>query len=100
MVLDPIIPEKGLALLYGARGTGKTHVAHGIAYAVATGSGSLKWRADRPRRVLLIDGEMPAQPLRERLEQVVARKRRRRARRRPRRSATAPRRRACTVQGA
>lgn len=72
MVLDPIIPEKGLALLYGTRGTGKTHVAHGIAYAVATGSGFLKWRADRPRRVLLIDGEMPAQALRERLEQVAA----------------------------
>ena len=72
MVLDPIIPEKGLALLYGIRGTGKTHVAHGIAYAVATGSGFLKWRAERPRRVLLIDGEMPAQALRERLEQVAA----------------------------
>jgi putative DNA primase/helicase len=72
MVLDPIIPEKGLALLYGARGAGKTHVAHGIAYAVATGTGFLKWRADRPRRVLLIDGEMPAQALRERLEQVAA----------------------------
>jgi putative DNA primase/helicase len=72
MVLDPIIPEKGLALLYGIRGTGKTHVAHGIAYAVATGSRFLKWRAERPRRVLLIDGEMPAQALRERLEQVAA----------------------------
>jgi hypothetical protein len=41
--------------------------ALGIAYAVATGSTFLKWRAARPRRVLLIDGEMPAQALRERL---------------------------------
>jgi putative DNA primase/helicase len=72
MVLDPIIPEKGLAMLYAARGTGKTHVALGIAYAVATGSTFLKWRAERPRRVLLIDGEMPAQALRERLARVVA----------------------------
>jgi putative DNA primase/helicase len=72
MVLDPIIPEKGLAMLYATRGTGKTHVALGIAYAVATGSTFLKWRAARPRRVLLIDGEMPAQALRERLEQVAA----------------------------
>jgi len=72
MVLDPIIPEKGLAMLYGSRGTGKTHVALGIAYAAATGSAFLKWRAERPRRVLLVDGEMPAQALRERLARVVA----------------------------
>ena len=38
MLLDPILPEKGLAMLYAARGTGKTHVAIGIAFAVATGS--------------------------------------------------------------
>jgi len=35
MILNPIIPEKGLAMLYASRGTGKTHVALGIAYAVA-----------------------------------------------------------------
>jgi len=72
MVLDPVIPEKGLVMLYAARGTGKTHVALGIAYAVATGSPFLKWRAERPRRVLLVDGEMPAAALRERLQRVAA----------------------------
>ena len=72
MVLDPIIPEKGLALLYAMRGTGKTHVALGIAYAVATGSTFLNWRAPRPRRVLLVDGEMPAADLRDRLKRIVA----------------------------
>jgi len=70
MVLEPIIPEKGLAMLYAARGTGKTHVALGIAYAVATGSSFLKWRAPRARRVLLVDGEMPAAALRERLRRI------------------------------
>jgi putative DNA primase/helicase len=70
MVLDPIIPEKGLAMLYATRGTGKTHVALGIAYAVATGSSFLKWRAPRARKVLLIDGEMPAAALRERLQRI------------------------------
>jgi putative DNA primase/helicase len=70
MVLDPIIPEKGLAMLYATRGTGKTHVALGIAYAVATGSSFLKWRAPRARKVLLIDGEMPAAALRERLKHI------------------------------
>ena len=70
MVLEPIIPEKGLAMLYASRGTGKTHVALGIAYAVATGSAFLKWRAPRARRVLLVDGEMPAAALRERLQRI------------------------------
>src|SRR6267142_1566058 len=72
MVLDPIIPEKGLALLYAMRGTGKTHVALGIAHAVATGAKFLNWHAPKPRRVLLVDGEMPTSDLRSRLRSVVA----------------------------
>src|SRR5436190_2002368 len=71
MVLDPIIPDKGLVMLYATRGTGKTHVALGIAHAVATGSTFLRWQAPRPRRVLLIAGEMPASALRERLQQLA-----------------------------
>jgi hypothetical protein len=35
MVLSPIIPEKGLAMLYAARGVGKTQVSTGMAYALA-----------------------------------------------------------------
>jgi len=72
MVLDPIIPEKGLAMLYGARGTGKTQLACGISYAVATKTTVLKWEAPKPRRVLHIDGEMPAAALRERFRQIMA----------------------------
>jgi putative DNA primase/helicase len=71
-ILDPIIPEKGLVMLYAARGTGKTHVALGIAFAAATGTAFLNWRAPKPRRVLLIDGEMPAAALQERLASIVA----------------------------
>ena len=72
MVLDPIIPERGLAMLYAMRGIGKTHVALGIAHAVASGTSFLAWRAPKPRRVLLVDGEMPAVALRERLAAIVA----------------------------
>jgi hypothetical protein len=72
MLLDPILPEKGLAMLYAARGTGKTHVALGIAFAIATGTKFLKWTAPKPRRVLLIDGEMPAAALQERLASIIA----------------------------
>lgn len=72
MLLDPILPEKGLAMLYAARGTGKTHVALGIGFAVATGTKFLNWSAPKPRCVLLIDGEMPAASLQERLASIVA----------------------------
>src|ERR1700674_5607175 len=72
MVLDPVIPERGIAMLYAARGIGKTHVALSIAHAVACGTPLLTWRAPRPRRVLLVDGEMPAVALRERLQAAVA----------------------------
>jgi hypothetical protein len=72
MVLDPIIPQKGLAMLYASLGTGKTHLALGIAYAVATGTKFLKWTAPAPRRVLLVDGEMPAAALQERLASIVS----------------------------
>ena len=72
MLLDPILPEKGLAMLFAARGTGKTHVTISICFAVATGTSFLKWTAPKPRRVLLIDGEMPAGALQERLATVVA----------------------------
>ena len=63
MLLAPIIPEGGLAMINAARGVGKTHVALGVAHAVATGTRFLRWRAPQPRRVLLIDGEMPASAL-------------------------------------
>jgi putative DNA primase/helicase len=67
MLLAPVIPENALVMIHAARGVGKTHVALGIAHAVASGGRFLRWQAPRPRRVLLIDGEMPAAVLRERL---------------------------------
>jgi putative DNA primase/helicase len=66
-LLDPILPGKGLAMLYGPRGLGKTHVALGIAWAAASGGSFLKWQAERPHRVLYVDGEMPASDMQERL---------------------------------
>jgi hypothetical protein len=63
MVLDPIIPERGLVMIYAARGTGKTHVALGIAHAVASGTGFLRWLAAKPRRVLLVDAHYPGSML-------------------------------------
>jgi len=71
-LLSPILPAKGLAMVYGPRGLGKTHVGLGIAYAVASGGEFLRWRAPEPRQVLYIDGEMPAAVVQERLAGIVA----------------------------
>jgi AAA domain/Recombination endonuclease VII/Homeodomain-like domain len=70
MVLDPVIPEKGLAMVYSGRGIGKTHIALGVGYAVATDSTFLKWRAPQARRVLVLDSEMKAEDLRDRLRSI------------------------------
>ncbi len=71
MVLAPVLPSQGLALLYAARGVGKTFVGLGMAYAVATGGAFFRWRAPAPRKVLYVDGEMPASAMQERLAQIV-----------------------------
>ncbi|UVF18840.1 AAA family ATPase [Microvirga terrae] len=71
-IIAPIIPVQGLAMLYAARGIGKTHVALGLSYAVSCGGAFLRWQAHKPRRVLYLDGEMPAQALQERARQIIA----------------------------
>ena len=70
MLLDPIIPEKGLAMVDATRGTGKTHLACGSSYAVATGTTFLKWNAPTARRILHCDGEMA---VRNPIDQTVKR---------------------------
>ena len=70
-VLAPWLPCQGLAMIHAPRGVGKTHIALGIAYAVACGGSFLKWHAVIPRNVLIIDGEMPAVVLQERLASIV-----------------------------
>jgi putative DNA primase/helicase len=71
-VISPIIPVRGLTMLYAARGIGKTHVALGLSYAVSCGTSFLRWQASEPRRVLYLDGEMPTEALQERAQQIVA----------------------------
>ena len=70
-IMSPWLPDKGLAMLYAERGIGKTWIALGAAHAVASGGEFLCWRAERPRKVLYIDGEMPTHTLQERYAAVV-----------------------------
>lgn len=71
MLLAPFLPSQGLVLLVAKRGVGKTHVALGIAYAVASGSRFLRWFAPEPKKVVYIDGEMPAVLMQERLKMIA-----------------------------
>lgn len=71
-ILSPWLLTQSINMVYAWRGVGKTHVALGIAYATASGGSFLKWKADRPRRVLFLDGEMPAASMQERLKGLIA----------------------------
>jgi putative DNA primase/helicase len=71
-MLAPFLPTQGLCMIHAPRGTGKTHVAMGIACAVATATSFLsRWSAPKPRRVLFIDGEMPAALLQKRFAETL-----------------------------
>jgi len=70
-LLAPCIPEQGLCTIHAFRGVGKTHVALGMGFAVATGGEFLGWKAPEAKKVLYIDGEMPAATMQERLAKIV-----------------------------
>ena len=72
MLLDPILPERSLAMLYAPRGVGKTLLGLSIGLAVASGTPLLRWTAPQQRRVLYVDGEMPLVSLQERLRLISA----------------------------
>jgi hypothetical protein len=70
-MMSPWLPDKGLAMIFAERGIGKTWIALSIAHAIASGGEFLCWTAPRPRKVLYLDGEMPAPTLQERYAAVV-----------------------------
>jgi RecA-family ATPase len=59
-------------MIFAERGIGKTWVGLNIAHAVAGGGSYLRWQAPGRRRVVYIDGEMPAYVLQERYASIVA----------------------------
>jgi AAA domain-containing protein len=71
LLLDPWLTEKAIVFVHGWRGIGKTLLTHASLWAVAVGGGFLTWKAPQPRRVLLLDGEMPGPDLQQRLRSVV-----------------------------
>ncbi|MDR2725024.1 MAG: AAA family ATPase [Candidatus Adiutrix sp.] len=71
-ILNPVIPEQGLVMLYAARGVGKTFIALSISVAVASGGPLFAWKAERPRRTIYFDGEMPARTMQDRIRAIEA----------------------------
>jgi AAA domain/Bifunctional DNA primase/polymerase, N-terminal len=64
--------ERGSTMLCGRAGLGKTWASLGITIALATGTSFLGWRVEGgPRRILYIDGEMPAEKMQERYRAML-----------------------------
>lgn len=71
VVIDPVLREKDLAMIYADRGTGKTWFTLSIAISMATGKQCIDlWSIPKPRRVLYIDGEMSSRELQTRSRQI------------------------------
>ena len=61
-------------IVYGETGVGKTLLAADIAAAIAAGASFLNWQGSgRRARVMYLDGEMPAETFKERME-IIARR--------------------------
>ncbi|HKD17257.1 MAG TPA: AAA family ATPase [Thermoanaerobaculia bacterium] len=70
-IQEPYYLEKNIGMFHGWRGTGKTAVAVGVSLATSTGGQFLRWRSPKARRVLYIDGELPAETLQKRIVDVA-----------------------------
>jgi len=72
VLLEPWLPEQGLAMIHAERGIGKTFLALGVSFALALGQDFLGWQVPTARGVLYLDGEMPASELQKRTKSFCA----------------------------
>jgi hypothetical protein len=69
-LLNPWLTEQSITLISGWRGTGKTWLALSILDAVSRGVSFGSWEAETSVPCLLLDGEMPAQDINERIKDL------------------------------
>ncbi len=72
-LLGDLLTTTSRVFLVGRTGLGKTLVALGIACGIASGRGFLHWHCHRAARVLIIDGEMPAELVKARAKEALDR---------------------------
>jgi hypothetical protein len=73
-LLGRVICSTSRWLIFGDTGVGKTLLAMDIGGAIASGRQLLAWSGrEKPRRVMYLDGEMPAETFKERVELVAKR---------------------------
>jgi hypothetical protein len=65
-LLGDLVTPTTRMFLVGRTGLGKTMLALALATGMASGTGFLHWRSARPAKVLIIDGEMPAELIKSR----------------------------------
>ena len=57
--------------IIGETGVGKTLFCLDLGFAIAAGANFLTWKGVRPCRVMYLDGELPAETLKERIESAA-----------------------------
>lgn len=73
-ILTPWLHERSINMVYAIRGVGKTFFALELAVTVATGGEFLGFKAEKPRKVLYLDGEMPQSAMQGRLQAICKRR--------------------------
>lgn len=67
-VIEPWLRTGESALIWAPTGVGKTWLTLSLSMAIAGGGRVWEWKAPKPRKVLIIDGEMNVQDLQERTD--------------------------------
>ncbi|MGG7564904.1 AAA family ATPase [Rhodovulum sp. DZ06] len=71
MLIDPFLRSGETALVWGATGLGKTQFSLSLVIAMASGGSVGGFSCPEPRKVLLVDGEMHLQDIRDRVRMLV-----------------------------
>lgn len=70
-LLVPWLKQGESGMVYAAPASGKSMFTMGLALSIAGGGNFLGWSIPKPRRVLLVDGEMPKHEIKERARMLL-----------------------------
>lgn len=71
-LIMPWLKQAESAMVYAPPGVGKSMFALSLAVAIAGGGPFLSWAAPKPRRVLVVDGEMHMEDIKDRADLILA----------------------------